>query len=362
VTETAPTFATVENSRWFAQSQCQIRFYCRGDAAAFRAAAERRIASIRILQGQPETLLEVDEAFWMPGLLCLYDKQGNRIDASCIRRGPGLTEYYKAGPETITVPKACAIIRKPLLYLSWVQAHWGHFLTEGVSRLWARSAYPELKKIRCLSCFPFPETATVAEYLAALGIASDQVRHFQVPVRVDKCFIPAASFANRAEAWSVHLRVSQEIVLAAADGDARGSPQQAVFLSRSRLGSERVTRRELELEQVLASRGVRIAHPEQLSLAEQIHLFNAHQTFIGCWGSAFHGLCLARAPERIRTHVIVNTVPNANYLMFDALLGCRSNYIQALHTTAGQPPDLPGSDFTIDVEAVLDYLHAVDCL
>ena len=361
MTATDPTFATVENSRWFAQSQCQIRFYCRGDAAAFRAAAEGRIAKISIIQGHPATLLEVDEAFWMPGMLCLYDKQGNRIDASCIRRGPGLTEYLKAGPETITVPKACAIIRKPLLYLSWVQAHWGHFLTEGVSRLWARSLYPDLKKIRCLSCAPFPETAAVAEYLAALGISSEQVRHFQVPVRLDKCFIPAASFANRGEAYSVHLRVSQEVVLAAAaaHGDARGSSQQAVFLSRSRLGSERVTRRELELEQVLANRGIRIAHPEQLSLAEQIHLFNAHQTFIGCWGSAFHGLCLARAPERITTHVIIDTVPNANYLMFDALLECRSNYIQALHTTAGT---VPGSDFTIDVEAVLTHLRNVGCI
>jgi capsular polysaccharide biosynthesis protein len=324
--------------------------------------AERLIEGIRIRKGQPTTLLEMEEVFLMPGMLCLYDKHGQRIPESCLRRGPGMSEYFKAGPQSIEVPKACAIIRKPLLYLSWVVNHWGHFLTEGVSRVWARSAWPDLRELRCLSLFPFPQTTSIAEYLLALGISPDGLRHFKVPVRIDRCFIPGASFANRAEAWTVHLQPSHEVIAAFGPDSSPETTRQPVFLSRSRLGSDRLTRRELELEETLGGLGVRIVHPERLSLAEQIRLFNSHEVFIGPWGSAFHGLCLARAPERITTHVIVNSVPNANYLMFDALLGCTSNYVQAMYATPGQPRGLANPDLTIDVEAVLDYLRGSGCV
>jgi capsular polysaccharide biosynthesis protein len=360
VNAAASAFTVMRSDPWFSGLDCRTHFHLRGDAPAFRSRLEELLAGISVRAGQPETLLEVDAAFLLPGTLCLYDKHGVRIDSSCIRRGPGMSEYYKAGPEAVAVPKACAIIRKPLLYLSWAQSHWGHFLTEGVSRLWARCAYAEMRQIRCLSLLPYPGSASVAGYLAALGLAGEQVRDFKVPVRIDKCFVPAASFSNRAEAYAAHLRPSREVV-AAADRDAAQPVQRAVYMSRARLGADRLIRRELELELALCSLGVRIVYPEQLSLAEQIQLFNAHRVFIGCWGSAFHGLCLARDPEKITTHIIVDAVPNANYLMFDALFGCRSNYIQAMYPTPGAPGDRPGSDLTLDVEAFLAYLREAGC-
>jgi hypothetical protein len=357
----ATRFTAIRPAAWRGGLDCRTRFHCGDRIEAFRSRLDESIAGVRVIAGQPETLLEIDTVFLLPGTLCLYDKDGRRIEASCIRRGPDMREYYKAGPETVPVPKACAIIRKPLLYLSWVQGHWGHFLTEGVSRLWARSAHRELRALRCLSLLAYPGNASVAGYLAALGLSTEQVRDFKVPVRLDKCFIPGASFVNRAAAYTAHLRPSQEVV-ATHSRAASMSSQAPVYLSRTRLRAERVTRRECELEAALAGRGVRIVYPELLTLEEQIELFNAHRVFIGCWGSAFHGLCLARAPERITTHVIVDAVPNTNYLMFDALLGCESNYVQAMCSTAGAPGDPPGRSLTIDVEAFLAYLPTAGCI
>jgi capsular polysaccharide biosynthesis protein len=357
-------FTTIENKSWFREFGNDIRFHWRIDPEQFRTALDQRIAGVRVIAGCPAGLPQARTVYARPGEHCLYDSLGHRIIESCTRRGPGLSEFVAAGVEAIEPPESCPVIREPLVYLSAISGHWGHFLTEGISRLWARIECPEMSSLRCLSHLPYPDTASVREYLIALGIGGGQLLHFDEPVRIDQCIVPGASFSNRAEAYSIHLRASQ-IVVAESDGAGQAAPSaQAVYLSRSQLssGSGRRIRGEPDLERSLAALGVRIVYPERLDLAQQIALFNAHRVFIGCLGSAFHGLCLSAAPRKITTHVLCEVMPNANYLMFDAMLGCASNYVQTLFPTPGKTQIFPDLDLTLDVPACLRYLQRAGCV
>jgi len=73
-------------------------------------------------------------------------------------------------------------------------------------------------------------------------------------VKSRKVFVPAASFSNRGEAYSVH----QKPFLAVSDSHLRqnGSPlsDQLVFLSRSKFRGRRDIRNQVELESALAEK------------------------------------------------------------------------------------------------------------
>jgi capsular polysaccharide biosynthesis protein len=354
--------ATIEHPRWFPGLRGRVTLYASGPPSWYREKFEERIENLRVIEGFPDPVLEVRSAYFIPGSVCLYDQDGRRIDASCVRRKPAQWNFVGAGPDTIDVPHDCARLPAPMLYVAELASHWGHFLTDGVSRLWARSVFPELRELDCFSAAAIPDLAPARDYLHALGIAR-RIHFSPEPVRLDTCFIPAASFSDRGECYTAHLHSFREVTASvAAEQSAWAPSRRPVYLSRSQFGVGRTIRCERQLEERLADRGVLIVHPEQLSLEEQIRVFNSHDVFIGCWGSAFHGLCFARAPERITTHVLCETIPNPNFLLFDAILGCASNYIQGLSETPGPSQQWPNFDLTVDVERVLGYLRDRSCI
>src|SRR6202041_3545870 len=106
----------------------------------------------------------------LPGSWSLYDKTGLRIPESCVRRRQDLSAYIRAGAETIDVPSDVITIDDPILYLCSVANQWGHFLTEGISRLWALAVYPDLAKLRWFCCAPGKLYPSIIQYFDALGL------------------------------------------------------------------------------------------------------------------------------------------------------------------------------------------------
>jgi hypothetical protein len=80
-------------------------------------------------------VIEVWDAFFVLGRVCLYDNNGRRIVESCIRRGPDLTENVSAGPDAIQIPLEFTTVSESLIWFSRTTNSWGHFLTEGIGRL-----------------------------------------------------------------------------------------------------------------------------------------------------------------------------------------------------------------------------------
>ena len=285
----------VTSSTWFTGLQSNITCHRRVDDEWFRKAMDERIGSMRVAQAPP-VLLERSSVYFIRGSISLYDSDGQRIPESCLSRASGL---HMPGPERIEVPEGCRTINEPMLYLGWLQDHWGHFLTEGISRLWARHVHPETHDLNSFTAFGYPLAPQVTDYLRWLGLSGTRFTHFDQAVRIETCFIPAPSFTDRTEAFAAHLLPSQQMAELSSFARQRGTTSRPVYLSRSRLGFGRKTRREEELEQALSNRGVLIVYPEQLSLQQQIALFNTHEVFIGTWGSAFHGMSLSLEPRRL---------------------------------------------------------------
>jgi capsular polysaccharide biosynthesis protein len=347
---------------WYADVSARLTFHSAEPAEAYRKRIGRVLRTTSIYSSTPDELLDVKGAYFIPKSFCLFDSDGQRIPLSCSRRGPGLSEIFHANIEQIHPPDDCANIPDPLIYLSWLPAHWGHFLTESISRLWARSEQPELSRLRGffahLEVLPPP----ILEFLNALGLDESRFLTSSKPVRLERCFIPAASFSNRAEAYAVHLASSRDVAQVLLGNVPISKSNQPVFLSRSKFKIVRTLRHEAELEERLAAHGVLIVYPETMTLAEQVALFNTHSTFIGCFGSAFHGLAFSRSPRELTTQMLIDGMPNTNFLMFDALLGHDSHYVDVISKTPDQVQVWPRLDLTIDTQSCLAYLRDAGCI
>ena len=340
----------------------QVGFFHTRSPAEIETAIESTISNVQLINGCPCGPIEMENVYFIPGYNCLYDCYGIRIPESCIRRGSGPEMLVKAGPETITIPSQCHTLREPMLFFSEISSHWGHFLTEGIARLWARNNLSNLQRVRYFTTAPNNQPRVIRDYLGAIGMSSADFVHVSHPVKLERCFIPGASFSNLYQAYSIHLESSSKVGAAFRTRRNTDSSAAPVFFSRTKLSLVRKIQGELELEDSLAAQGVRVIYPEELSLEEQVYLFGSHKTFIGCWGSAFHGLCLGQSHEKITTHIFCTGTPPANYLMFDALLGNSANYVQAMSAKQIKYQGNLIDEYTIDVEAALNYLQSAGCL
>jgi tetratricopeptide (TPR) repeat protein len=312
----------------------------------------------QVFDGSP-SILEITDAYFVPGAMSLYDRNGVRIPESCIRRGKGLVEFFHSGRDTVSLPAEFITIDEPLVYLSWLSNHWGDFLTEGTSRLWALLEYPELAKIPGFFFSTPPVHGNIADFIKSLSL---NIRVGGYPldrcIRFRKFFIPTASFCNRGEAYSVHRKPASAVIDVHLRDKSPQVSEQPVFLSRSRLASDRVIQNQAELENALAGKGFLVVYPEELNLAEQIMLFNRYRHFCGCWGSAFHTAILSRSSGSISTHIFCHCIPNVNFLMFDSILENDANYVRSMFLVP-EKQVWPHYNMTVDVELVLSYYQGI---
>jgi hypothetical protein len=123
------------------------------------------------------------------------------------------------------------------------------------------------------------------------------------------------------EMRDIHLHVRSKL-------DVPDTPiGKAVWLSRS--GIERIRRPldELLLERCIAG-SISVIHPETLSLAQQIGIFETADVVAGTIGSAFHTLLLAR---RVPRRVYVSSAQVAStFLAQEGLIGTGGVFMQGL--------------------------------
>ena len=97
----------------------------------------------QVFDGSPTGIVEIADAYFVPGAMCLYDRNGVRIPESCIRRGKGLVEFVHVAPRTVLVANPSSLPLMSHRNRSLALRSLGGLLTEGTSRLWVSSRIPQ---------------------------------------------------------------------------------------------------------------------------------------------------------------------------------------------------------------------------
>lgn len=255
----------------------------------------------------PGGMLSFGDVLLWPGVNGLFDAEGRLIEESCLRRGIALRNYPNGRPGPLDPTQvALASAAEPLeriAYLPFARMdHFGHILTEFAGHVGGLLEDPRGldgvaggRSVLVVSARCHAASGPLADLL---GLPADRVlstADLSGPTRAREALIPRPSMINRHGIAARHFRHVWRVLdrlhgvgphlanLAAASGRAR------LYLSRSRLppGVRRI-REEKVLEDELRRLGWRVAHPQELSIAEQLdHLADA-RTIAGCVGSALH--------------------------------------------------------------------------
>lgn len=257
----------------------------------------------------------------------VYDKDGQLVYESTVPRGEtGRSHRTEATRASTKIGPSIArgtFLDDELLFLGTFDLpHFGHWLTEGISRFWSLLHEEEVPRVAWATSFNARlRRIRYSRFLAGAGpnhwryalpafnIKRDRLRSISRPTYVKALLVPSPSMKNRAQVHPIHLTVAQRIGLSVLSGRSIGRSDQPVFYSRTRLPSDK---RRLEgedrVEEYCRKKGALIVYSEKLSLAEQIEIVEKHDVFIGTVGSAFHALlfrnskrplkCVYLVPER----------------------------------------------------------------
>jgi hypothetical protein len=247
-----------------------------------------------------------------------YTSSGRLITAFTFRR-----EMHDAPPAPFAATKARVSI--PHLYGGVFLRHYGHFLLESLSRLWAIRAFPNLPIVWQFFKEQRRPDAWQADMLDILGIEQSRVMLIRQPTRFATLIAPD-------EGVRINTFFHETQIAALASYQFR-TPRKLnrVWLSRRRLADNagRVMEEEL-IEERLARLGWRVVSPEALSVRAQLETMADAETLGGFVGSAFHTLVLGREVQtKVRMVRRFNAAIPESYERIAALKGLDQRILDA---------------------------------
>lgn len=180
----------------------------------------------------------------------------------------------------------------PVIYAGPTHGSWGHFLTQGLSRLWYAMRHPDVPILWDARVFP-PYHQQV---LDLLGISNPQLLLTEA-TRFSEVFFP---YPGLSLGDYVLPEFAREVGVVRPDAIV---PGKRILLTRARLGQGRgaaTSEGPSDLESVAAAHGFTMFAPEEHSPTQQLRELSSAETVLGIEGSAFHTLLLLSGPIETR--------------------------------------------------------------
>lgn len=244
--------------------------------------------------------------------------------------------------------------------------HFGHTLTEQISRLWAFDQVKALDpQVKLLTTLPTSRSDRKPQpweidLLTSFGVDAEDFAIFDAPVRPEVLYAATPMFSCpeyvHPDIEQIWRRIAQPLLARASQRDR----PDRLFCSR-RPALKRSCHNAAEVERFFTDRGFTVIYPEDHDLAEQVALFNAAEVIAGFAGS---GLFTMAFCERPKTVIMISpeSYTARNEWMFASVLGHR------LHV-AWSKPDVPhangwsveafSSSFVVNLEQEGRYLADV---
>ncbi|NYE75528.1 glycosyltransferase family 61 protein [Microlunatus parietis] len=218
--------------------------------------------------------------------------------------------------------------------------HFGHLMTEVISRLWGwDAAKAEIPDLKALFRIRFPherDPALERRLFTAYGIDEDDIVWADHPVYVESLVAATPQFHNQRPHY-VHpglidtwRRIGEKLINRSVE------THDQIFISRQDTLSNRVCRNAREVERWFADHGFTIIYPETLDLGEQAGIFAGARVIAGFGGSALFNAIHA---EKLETLIILNheSYTARNEHLISALLDCDVHYFWSKSDVAHPP-------------------------
>lgn len=251
----------------------------------------------------------------------LYDENGDLIELS--RRVSGLAGDHITldDPKTVQPPNASPLEGRGC-YIGHIYNHFGHFLIEGLSSLWAGSDFDYY------AAHPFIFGGLLPGYarymMGRLGLNLGRLHVIRHPMIFADITVPERTWVSNKAVICKFREVAEHI----SKPFQSGRTSLRIYLSRSKINLRSIPN-ESAIEDIFGKNGFLVIHPERLDIEAQLSLYGQADIIAGFCGSALHNLLLC--PRGTRTILLGDDRsmdrPLINQNICAALMGGRTTMI-----------------------------------
>lgn len=170
-------------------------------------------------------------------------------------------------------------INDDAIYIGLYLPHWGHFLIDLMTRMWGVPKLTEANsniKIAYIGEESF--SGNCLQLIKALGVKDNQLMHVTKPVRFRKVYVPQQSFKSCEWYTDEHVQMLDLVIkteLSDCSDISEKFRKDRIYFSRRKFGKAiRSEFGEEYFESVFENNGYQILSPEEMSLKEQIYVWN----------------------------------------------------------------------------------------
>ncbi len=287
----------------------------------------------------------------------ICDDQGFPILDCCYLRGSDLKVFNYVKIESTGEGVQPFKIEKPVVYLGWINPHYGHFLMESLCRMWVLNY---LDKKITEDCFYYFDIHTPVEsalskkwilgILEKFGIDSRNLIFGDRKYVVEELIVPSQAMILHHSVVGVQQKYVWNVVANSYYQSNASYSCKKLYLSRSGLmRDKRKLLNELELEKALRDVGFDIVHPETLSFEQQIVLYANAELLIGPSGSALHNAAFMKEGS----HVI--SLTTRDFCLLNELLCC---YAKKVYYTLFICEGNSTVSWSVHVEKLCEYVSS----
>ena len=267
--------------------------------------------------GWSESITELRDAYVVPPVESSFVQAAGLLaaDGSYCPQGALWRKWRPLTTEPAMPEGELPVLKGKWLWGGVLWAHFGHFLAESTTRLWALDKLGEAEGILYI-----PKRPAVGEEVR--GFQLDFIRQMGTdlpvkvasePMRVEHLVVPGPGFGlgeiiagTQSYRDAIHARYGSDI-------PAEGGPK--IYISRSLLGVQRGGLvGEERLEELLTAEGYEIYHPQKFSMAEQVARYKAATHVIAAEGSALHLFAMVARPDQKVAVVLRRQSSASNYI------------------------------------------------
>ena len=284
----------------------------------------------------------------------VFDEELNEVNESVFVRG-----YRVSFPRDITQLQIESLSKKKgqCVYLGWFITHYGHFITESISRMWWLAKYrDEIKNCVFLvhANFKSPNDFPmhVKETLNAFGVSLSQIELIDDDMICESLIVPSQSIVLDYSISEFQLDTWNEIKTKLYKESAN-KPKRKVYLSRKYQDQKDTSRKfnDIDVEEVFKRYGFEIVYPELLSFQEQVQIYAETEILAGPVGSAMHN-----AAFMSENSTVLILAPNSFLFKTDAHISNvkKHNLYYFLHDTGST--DIKRVNYEINIAELSNFL------
>lgn len=300
-----------------------------------------RVGGVRVL-AKDLLLLSPDGHLFLDGLVRFPQQYA-------VREGGAIRHCADDGRLLLALPARCLALEEPCVWLGAGSSHF-QWVFESLARLWAIEQQPALRDLPMIVQSSL--TRWQGELLQLLGYGPDKRIEVPVDAMLECRELHAASMVSVGHFISPmaiqHLRRE----LARRVAPAVDAPRR-IYLSRQGAATRRLAN-EAELLPLLDQHGFVVVHPESLSAAEQLALFQSAECILGVEGAALVNLLIAPAYARVGV-IVARGLYQPRHYYVSAPIGHDFTYLGAEPDYASHPV-LAECDVTLAREVLQAFL------